>query len=112
MSDPLTFETLEFYRPWCRYCGASSGLCVFADDQEWVQDEDDIGYPFCSACIQKWEVGSADPWDYPVGSVYRDYRHGSTHPGCEGDTDLCPDRGCKRCQGQVYDNGMRGRIKR
>ena len=39
-----------------------------------------------------------------------DYSTGSTHPDCIGDTDVCPDRGCKSCQGQEYDNLIRGRI--
>jgi hypothetical protein len=43
---------------------------------------------------------------------YSDYSSGSTHPDCPGDTDLCPDNGCKNCQGQQYDNYIRGRIKR
>jgi hypothetical protein len=53
-----------------------------------------------------------DPFSYPPDSVYRDYRTGSTHPACVGDTDICPDNGCKNCQGEMYDNGMRGRIVR
>jgi hypothetical protein len=55
---------------------------------------------------------SSNPFDYPMDSVYRDYSSGSTHPGCNGDSDVCPDQGCKRCQGQEYDNMMRGRIIR
>lgn len=41
-----------------------------------------------------------------------DFSTGSTHPDCTGDTDLCPDNGCKACQGANYDNGIRGRIVR
>ena len=43
---------------------------------------------------------------------FTDYSSGSTHPDCDGDTDHCPDNGCKRCQGENYDNGIRGRIVR
>lgn len=50
--EPLLLESLEFYRPWCRYCGATSGPCEIADDQPWVEDVDDIGYPVCTSCIK------------------------------------------------------------
>lgn len=45
-------------------------------------------------------------------AAYRDYSTGSTHPDCDGDTDHCPDGGCKACQGANYDNGIRGRVVR
>jgi hypothetical protein len=44
--------------------------------------------------------------------MMEDFSTGSTHPNCEGDTDLCPDSGCKNCQGQDYDNLIRGRFTR
>lgn len=53
----LTLEALNFYRPWCRGCGAKEGPCVIASDEHrWVQDEDDFGYPFCLTCIEKFKA--------------------------------------------------------
>lgn len=49
----MRLETLEFYRPWCRYCGSQEGECEIADEQPWVEDEDDVGYPVCKVCINE-----------------------------------------------------------
>ena len=46
-----------------------------------------------------------------MGDIH-DFSTGSTHPDCNGDTDFCPDNGCKNCQGESYDNLIRGRIVR
>lgn len=61
MTNPLMLETVDFYRPWCRYCGAKEGPCVFADeDMEWVEDEDDFGFPICLSCVARSERRNMD----------------------------------------------------
>lgn len=58
------------------------------------------------------DMGTVDHYAAKHPEGFTDYSSGSTHPDCPGDTDLCPDNGCKRCQGPMYDNRIRGRIDR
>lgn len=38
----------------CRHCGATSTSCVIAsEDDAWVQDDDDLGYPYCPTCVSR-----------------------------------------------------------
>lgn len=72
--------------------------------------EDIWGYCYT---LGRHYLKSEPVWLEKVAKVdYNDYTTGSTHPDCPGDTDICPDNGCKNCQGQNYDNGIRGRIAR
>lgn len=44
----------------CRGCGRTGPDLVIAEEHHaWVQDEDDLGYPHCRACITRFTAFNA-----------------------------------------------------
>lgn len=55
--SPMSADLIGLER--CRGCGAIGKNYTIAEDcHAWVEDDDDLGYPYCAACITELREGA------------------------------------------------------